>query len=134
MAGGALRSPRREVSNLPDIQARLRADCLLSGARYAIRRSRPLGGGHNRGCGVKDLSPASQDKVAAYLNSRCGALPDLLAGRFAGGGRMVRKVAQTAKRATQGKAAAPAPLTEAERARANGAIEVTVRRVAEGDR
>lgn len=37
----------------------------------------------SRACKVFDFTPASQDKVAAYLITRRGALPDLLAGRFA---------------------------------------------------
>lgn len=36
----------------------------------------------SRACGVTDFSPLSQDKVAAYLVVRRGALPDLVQGRF----------------------------------------------------
>lgn len=45
----------------------------------------------SRACGVSDFSPRSQDIVAAYLVKRRGALPDLLAGRFA---EAVRKCRQ----------------------------------------
>lgn len=45
----------------------------------------------SRACGVTDFSPRSQDIVAAYLVKRRGALPDLLAGRFA---EAVRKCRQ----------------------------------------
>jgi muramidase (phage lysozyme) len=36
----------------------------------------------SRACGVHDFSPMSQDKVAAYLVTRRGALPELMQGRF----------------------------------------------------
>ncbi|CAG9173020.1 glycoside hydrolase family 104 protein [Cupriavidus respiraculi] len=45
----------------------------------------------SRACKVFDFSPASQDKVAAYLVTRRGALPDLLEGRFAAAVEKCRK-------------------------------------------
>lgn len=44
----------------------------------------------SRACGVKDFSPASQDKVAAYLVTRRGGLADLMEGRFAAAVRKCR--------------------------------------------
>ncbi|MFC4431390.1 hypothetical protein [Cupriavidus respiraculi] len=44
------------------------------------------------------------------------------------------EVAQTAKRVAQGKPTTPAPLTAAERARANSAIEAAKRKLQEGSR
>ncbi|CAG9172350.1 hypothetical protein CURE108131_23255 [Cupriavidus respiraculi] len=44
------------------------------------------------------------------------------------------EVAQTAKRVAQGKASGPTPLTEAERAKANSAIEAANRKLREGVR
>lgn len=45
----------------------------------------------SRACGVKDFSPRSQDIVAAYLIARRGALPDIVAGRFAEAVQKCRK-------------------------------------------
>lgn len=37
----------------------------------------------SRACGLSDFSPSAQDKVAVYLITRRGALPDIEAGRLA---------------------------------------------------